>query len=294
MCLSMFLVSFCTLKSRQTLSINWFYFLYWHMHMCTLRYIKDTLRPLRCCVFYVTLHSIFVLNRLNLQVDFNRLLEKSEYVLSAFYIICFMVGMWSLLELDQGGAILVTFVSVLYTLGWCHFLVVMGMKWCRKWLGFSSTAPIFFLRVCKVNCKLVYACGNGTKISIWRLSNTHFACTGNRKTWETSEKPMDWLFGVLLFCWFWWFWFGFCFNIEAAFSDFVFSTFEESLESLWLFPMHMPWCFGKKSKVVLHPFKCLDSHLNSVNDRNQNSEATWQRRRLARQNADSLSVSSCW
>lgn len=52
-----------------------------------------------------------------------------------------------------------------------------------------------------------------------------------------------------------------CFGVvfpttEAAFND-VFSTFEDFLERLWLFPV--PWYLGKNTKVVLNPFKCLDS-----------------------------------
>lgn len=81
---------------------------------------------------------------------------------------------------------------------------------------------------------------------------------------------------------------NFFFFCNIAFSGMVFSTFEESLERLWLFPM--PWCLGKNTKAVLHPFKCLDSHLTSMNDRNQNPEAR-QWRHLPRQNVNS--VSSC-
>lgn len=60
------------------------------MHTCAHLYMKYGFRSLGCCVFYVKLHSIFLLNRLNLQVDFARLLGKklicSEYFLNLLYL----------------------------------------------------------------------------------------------------------------------------------------------------------------------------------------------------------------
>lgn len=61
------------------------------MHICTHLYVKYCLRPLRCCVFYVTFNFFFLLlNGLNLQVDSNRLLDKklicSEYFLDNLFL----------------------------------------------------------------------------------------------------------------------------------------------------------------------------------------------------------------